>query len=350
MAVKTNQYASPAAQDTGRGPSMSIWRDCPIEDFKQDLGGGLKPGYFMEDDFLVTNNVYSPSSEAVWGSYSLIGATGTVIGQQADATNLPLEGGVLGLLVTGGANRQAALSATGGGFGFVDASSTTGKFRGKMWFEACLSVSDVTAAHMATFVGLAGCASSSTPTSASGTLINSTAASGLATTLPLFGFFKPTTDGTPTGFLTADFGVVYNVAGGAVQTPGGTSTLQRLSTNYGPSGGSVLTVPTFTSGNFTTPSTMKIKLGWKFDPTPAVDQLAATSAVTTNQTVGTVYKSTIKFYVNGQQAGAFLVPADIQASTFPSKWMQPTVAVAMTSTGSGILYLDWWRCAQLGTY
>ncbi len=348
MAVKTNQYASMTTQDPGRGPSMSIWKDCPIEDLMQDAGGGFKPGYFFQDDFTDSINFNSTTgpTRTILGRWTAQGnasaATATAIGPSADTTNLPLEGGVLGLKAAN-ANKELVLGATNGGFGFLDASTTAGNFRGKMWFEASVAFSSVASAQQAFFIGLCGLTTDPTVTA---NKVFSTSQI-LDTTNSIFGFYKPGTDADGfTGSIATDFAVAYNVNAGTVQYPGAVGTLKKLSTNYGPG---ALTAATFTAGNFTTVSTMKIKLGWVFDPTPSALQKAATAAVTTNQTVGTTYKATLRFFVNGQEAGAFLVPADIQATTFPSKWMVPLFAQAAVSA-SAVAFVDWIRVAQLGTY
>lgn len=311
------------------------------------MGGGIGTfGYLFQDDFMGAPNTFTTNAAGQWSQWGTWIDTSCTLGQQADTTNLPLEGGVIGMKGTGTSNKTVLLAGDGAsGFGFLDASSSTGKFRGKMWFEASVMFSNVSAATNAFFIGL--CDTTTAPTSAGSVILNSTIANGLATTDGLFGFYKPGTNAAgATGTLAADLAVAYNVAAGTVQFPGSASNLRNLCTNYG--GGAIVPV-TFTAGNITTPSTMRVKIGWVFDPTPANVPVFATAAVTANQTAGTLYRPTIKFFVNGNLAGAFLINTDIQASTFPSKWMVPVIAHAWGGSGAGVAYVDWIRIAQLGT-
>lgn len=356
MAMRTANYSG-LGQDVSRGPSESIWGQFPLEDMIQDPSSGLGAnGYMFQDDFLgggfglTTNAEGNYAGDRGWGTN--ICSSG-VIGGAADTTNLPLEGGILGTLPA--STLEIVLAATGGGgFGFLDASSTTGKFRGKMGFECSLAVSSIAANSGGIFVGLVS--NVSRVTGGAARLTAAAAANGLVNTNDFFGFYKPSVSGFTnnanpnkvlTGSLVNDFLVAYNVNAGTIQFPGSASNLWTLGTNTGTTG---LVAATFTAGNFTTVSTMKVKLGWVFDPTPACPSLTATAAITSNQTVGSIYKPIIKFYVNGQLSSSFLVPADVQASSFPSNWMVPVIAHRWGSSGAGSAYFDWIRVAQLGTY
>ncbi len=369
MAQQSVTYGNPFAQDTGRGPSASIWGSCPILALKENFGGDLSGvGSYFEDDFQYTPAVVTLNGQGTYGQgWSTFFDTSGIAGSLADTTNLPLEGGVLGLK-HGTTAKQMIMHAQGGGFGFVDASSTSGKFRGKMWFECSLAISSLATTNNKVFVGLAGCdAGASTPTAANGNLLAAAGVDGMMYTNSFFGFFKPTasplvnnancqlnggtaaTGKTITGTLLNDFAVCYASLGGAsIQFPGTSSNLLNLMANTGVTGS--LVAPTFTTGNFTNTTTMKVKLGWIFDPTPGCIQLNSASAINTTQTVGTTYRAIITFYVNGQRSGAFLIPTDVQATVFPSVWMGPAIAIGYGAGAAGVLYVDWIRCAQLGTY
>jgi hypothetical protein len=357
MSVKSAQYMGPLSQDNGRGPSMSIWGDFNADDALQKTSGLGSPMLveFWEDfcggqNVNTTNAVGSYVGDHGWGTWI---DTGNLLGATADTTNLPLEGGVLASLPN--STSQTILSPVGGaGFGFLDASSTSGNFRGKMWFECSLAISSIAANSSGLFIGL--CGKTSDVTGAAARLLSATAANGLIHTNDFFGFYKPVASGMTnnaspskvlTGSLVSDFLVAYCVNGGTTQFPGSASNLWKLLSN---TGSVPLVAATFTAGNFTTVATMKVKLGWVFDPTPSVPQLNATAAITSNQTVGTLYKGLITFYVNGQRSSAFLVPADVQASTFPSGWMSPVIGHVWGSSGAGTAYFDWIRVGQLGTY
>lgn len=341
-------YKQFLTQDNSRGPSQSIWGDFDAQTAIEQAGGNFEaPIVHFWDDFtdsLNFNNTTGPTRTILgrWTAQgNASGATATAIGPSADTTNLPLEGGVLGLKAAN-ANKELVLGATNAGFRFVDASSSSGNLQGKMWFECSLFLSAVASAQQAIFVGL--CGLTTDPTVTANKLFSTSQI--LDTTNAIFGFYKPGTDADGfTGSIALDYAVAYNVPSGTVQYPGAVGNLKKLSTNFGPG---ALTAATFTAGAITTPSAMRLKLGWIFDPTAAVPSLNPTSAVTTNQTVGTPAKATITFYVNGQRASAFLVPADIQASTFPSKFMCPMIAQASVAAGA-IAYVDWIRVAQIGT-
>lgn len=370
-------YKQLVTQDTSRGPSGSIWADWDAQTAHDEAGGDMQQAsYEFFDDFdygvaALQNTVSAQGTAATTGSGSYgrwgywMQSSSGLIGQAADYTNLPFEGGWLGL-VSGASGSVISLQALGGhGFGFVSASSSSGNFRGKMWFECSVALSSLVSTGNGLFIGLAGAdgGSGNTAISANGKLISSTTASGLVNTNSFFGFYKPSASPlvnaanpskTLTGSLFNDFLVAYNVAAGTIQFPGSASNLWTLLTNTGfnptAGAGTVLSPITFTAGAITTPASMKVKLGWVFDPTHTCSPLAATAAITSNQTVGTTYAGLLTFYVNGQRSGSFLINTDIQSSTFPSVWMNPVIAFQAGAGTAGIAYIDWVRCAQLGSY
>lgn len=373
MGAKNSQYASPLVQDTSRGPSNSIWASCPIDDLKINGGGGLGTnGYIFEEEFMggpgvnTTNATGVYTGDKSWGTWI---DTGNKIGQTADTTNLPLEGGVLASLPN--STVQSILAAVGGGgFGFVNASSSTGVFRGKMWFEASIAISSIAANSSGLFLGLVD--NTSSVAGAANRLLATTAANGLIGTNGFFGFYKPpvsgftesatyssganvgtasTNSGALTGTLVNDFMLAYCVGGGTIQFPGSASNFYTMLTNGGVNSGGVaqgLSAATFTNGAITTPSTMRVKLGWIFDPSPGLAGDSSPAAVTGQQVVGTLYKPTIQFFVNGQAFASFLVPTDIQNSKFPSTWMSPVFGHIWGSSGAGTAYVDFIRVAQIG--
>ena len=346
MGVKTSQYASQTSQDVSRGPSQGVWFDCPIEDFLQGEGGGIGTAgmYFTEDfqdfpDFVLYNGERQNGKWDIW----LGNNSGAKIGTGADTTNLPLEGGVIGLL--GG---TTAIDATmqGGVPGFRLISPASGfPFGQKLWFEARIAVSTVATASLDLFVGLSDAGFGGTHiTSAASTFFSATNTLNTTTGIGgLIGFWKRATS-NPT-----DIAVAYNVNNGTVQLPGSTSTLQKMLVNS--------TFPGFTSGLTALTTTNNIpvanafvKLGMVFDPTPSCPQVIATSAVTSNQTVGTTYSARVRFFINGQVLPWFLNSADVQASTFPQTFMAPVIGYRSGGTNDGIGYCDWIRVAQLASY
>jgi hypothetical protein len=324
-------------QDTNRGPSQSIWDTPEILEFIQNPA----KGYHFWDDFTGFPDFALFNGERQIGQWDCwVGNNaGATIGTGADTTNLPLEGGVIG--ITGGTT-AIDVTMAGGVPGFRLISPATGfAFGTKLWFETRIAVSTLTTANLDLFVGLMDAGWSGTHiTSAASEVFSSTntlkTAAGMGGCL---GFWKRATS-NPT-----DIAVAYNVNNGTVQLPGTTSTLQKLLTNSLLTGyTSGLTAMTSTSG--VAAANTFVKLGFIFDPTNTAPRAAATSAVTTNQTAGTVYNQRIQFFVNGVPLPWFLTTSDIQASTFSSSWMVPVIGYRSGGTGTGIAYCDWVRCAQ----
>lgn len=345
MAVKTAQYASQISQDTSRGPSMGVWADCPIEDFKQNMGGGIGTiGYFFEEEFTTFPNFLKTNAETPAGQWSawLGNNAAVLIGNGADTTNLPLEGGVCGF--TAGANNNLSITMTGGVPAFRFISPASGNpLGGKMWFEASVAVGSLASGAFDFFVGLMDPGDLGTRITSAADLAFSAAntiktASGNGGCL---GFWKRATTNI------TDFGVVYNINNGTAQLPGSSSDLQKLSLNSGY--GKALSV--LASTNFIAGANQFIKLGFLFDPAVVINKKAP-AAITSNQTSGNLYKPMLQFFVNGQAMSAFLIPSDIQSATFPVTWMCPTIAFRSGGTGiaAGIAYCDWIRVAQLGTF
>lgn len=359
MAVNTANYVPQLSQDTGRLPSQGLWFDCPETDLIE-LGSGSpgSQGIAGFDDF----NEFPDSAAAVLGQNSYnaqiqmagwdtwIGNnSGALVGSLADTTNLPLEGGVIGIY---GGSTAIDVTMAKGVQGIRMISPATGyPMQGKTWFECRIAVSTVTSAYLDLFVGLMDHGYGGTNiTSAASLAFSSTntlkTASGNGACM---GFWKRATS-NPT-----DIAFAYNVNNGTVQLPGSTSTLQTMlvnsgfapfATGTGGSGG--LTVLSSTSGSPN--ANAFVKLGFKFDPTPACLQGIATSAVTTNQTAGTIYSQRVQVFVNGQRLGWFLTTADVQASTFPSTFLNPVIAYRSGGTGTGKAYIDWVKWASIATY
>lgn len=348
MAVKTNQYSQPLSQDTSRGPSQSIWNDCPSEDFveAQGAGGGIGTAgmSFFEDfrgfpDFALYNGERQLGQWDAWVGNN----SGAIIGTAADTTNLPLQGGVIGLI---GGTTAIDITMTAGTPSYRLISPATGyPLGGKLWFEASVAVSSVTSAYLDLFVGLMDAGFSGTHiTSAASLCFSATntikTASGNGGCL---GFWKRATT-NPT-----DVAVVYNINNGTAQLPGSSTTLQKILTNSGVTGLTSGLIPLTTTNNIAVAQSF-VKLGYVFDPTPSCPQMFATSAVTANQTAGSLYAARVRFFLNGQLLPWFLNTADVQAATFPSSFMVPTIGYRSGGTGDGIGYCDWVRVAQLATF
>lgn len=342
MSVKTAQYASPISQDTSRGPSQSIWHNFDTPDYQQDPGGGLGgTGKVFWDDFDGFPDYGTYNAENRLGQWNVwIGNnSGALVGTGADTTNLPLEGGVIGLK---GGTTAIDLTLCAGVPGYRLISPASGyPLQGRLAFECRVALGNLTSAYGDLFVGLMDPGFGGTRITSAASLVFS-ATNTIKTAAGnggCIGFWKRATT-NPT-----DVAVVYNVNNGTAQLPGSTSNLQKIVTAVTGSALSALA----TTNNIATAGF--VKLGFVFDPTPQRGpSLLAPAAITGNQTAGSLYGPILKFYVNGQLASAFLIPADVQASTFPSSFLVPTIGYRSGGTGDGLAYVDWVRCAQAGTF
>jgi hypothetical protein len=359
MAVNTAHYVPALSQDTSRAPSQGLWFDCPDDDLSQ-FGDGSpgSQGIAGFDDFnefpdsaatILGQNAYNAQAQMAGWDVWLGNNSGLLLGSAADTTNLPLEGGVIGMY---GGSTAIDITMCKGVQGMRLISPATGyPMQGKTWFECRIAVSTVTSAYMDLFLGFMD-------HGYGGTNITSAASSCFSATNTLktgsgnggcIGFWKRATS-NPT-----DVAFAYNVNNGTVQLPGTTSTLQTMLLN---SGFAPFATGTGGAGGLTTLATTNgvpnanafVKLGFKFDPTPGCLQGLATSAVTANQTVGTIYSQRVQIFVNGQRLGWFLTTSDVQAATFPSTYLVPTIGYRSGGTGTGKAYIDWIKYASIGTY
>lgn len=353
MAVNTANYVPQLSQDTGRLPSQGLWFDCPETDLiEAGSGSPGAQGIIGFDDFnefpdsaasvLGQNPYNAQSQQAGWDTW-IGNNSGAIVGSLADTTNLPLEGGVIGIY---GGTTAIDVTMAKGVQGIRLISPATGfPMQGKTWFEARIAVSSVASAALDLFVGFMD-------HGYGGTNITSAASLAFSSTNTLktasgnggcIGFWKRATS-NPT-----DVAFAYNVNNGTVQLPGSSTTLQTMlasSTFAGLTSG--LTALSSTSGSPN--ANAFVKLGFKFDPTPGCLQGLATSAVTTNQTVGTIYSQRVQVFVNGQRLGWFLTTADVQASTFPSTFLNPVIAYRAGGSTAGKAYVDWVKWASIATY
>lgn len=296
--------------NTQRGPSPSIWGDCPVLDFLEDPSKGM---YFF-DDFLMAGNM-GPNTAAITGSlgawtcYADIGAAAI----QADGQ---LEGGVL-VLGSDGDNEGVTLSSTAGAFRITTTSTLA--LNQKLWFEARIARSTITATKIDAFVGL--CDHTTSSGLAVGSIPITTTIDTLSTTPNLLGFFSK-------GSVGSEWSAAYNLAGGTVVLPTNLTTLMATVA------GAALTAAQF------------VKLGMVFDPNA---QPVLISSASTGQTAGLTFRPLIKFFVNGVPAAAFLTSTNVQGTAFPTGFMGPCIQV-MNDAGSspGTISIDWIRVAQAG--
>ena len=342
MSVRTINYRPTLVGDSTRGPSRSIWGDCPIADLLQDPHLGL---YFYDDfqDFppLIGSAGAATTDKAngEWTAF-LAQSAAALGGTPADTTNLPLEGGGLGLTCGSNNNLTITLAANQSGFGIISPASGF-PLKGKLWFETSIAVSSVTSGAFDLFVGLMDTGDAGTRITSAADLVFSAAdtiktASGMGGCI---GFHKRATTNP------ADVGIVHNVNNGTAQYLGSSSNIQKLSTNYA---GGAMAALSVTNGVPTAigsaAGTCFLKLGFVFDPF-AYPKAVATAL--TGQTAGAVVKPLIQFYVNGKVLPIFYDSNIVQASTFASKYMAPVIGFRTGGSGGGVAYVDFVRVASL---
>jgi hypothetical protein len=327
-AVNTNQYVplnTSTSQDTTRGPSYAIWGSAKIDDALQD------PSLYMHmyEDFKSVGNTSSTAAASFTGSlacdtgWSFYADTHGVLG-----TDPNFEGGTILLSDGGNTTVNVSLTSSAGWAGFVaPVVSSVYALKRKMWFECRVAVGSITTAKRDAFIGL-----TDTGAPAVNNVIGSTT-NTLATAPGLFGFhFRSTTNPT-------DVGVAYNVAGGTVQYPTALQTLVNTVT------GSPLVVESATAGI----GAGFVKLGWVYNPEPSNPSIRCVTA-TGSQTVGTLYKPMIQFYVNGILCPIFMDSTMIQAATFPTTFLAPAISyLSRSATTAGGFYIDWIRCMATAT-
>lgn len=329
MAVNTNQYATPTSQDTSRGPSGSIWKDCPLDDMLQSMAGAFGGGVLIQDDFGV---VATPSNTTpaigTMGQWAVWAAAGTTITDGIE------EGGVV--KIDGGtANKSCILTSNAGSFRMVGGASTYNFVGLRFWMEFRIALGSVAASQQGVFIGL--CDNTGSQINSSDTTVIASGGNTLTTTKNLIGFFNRTTT------CPADFSAVFQPAAGTAVYPTGLTTLVNDVT--------AANIAAYAASTDKGKGTGFVKIGMKYDPTPSAPFLAAPSSPPSGQTAGTIYKAIITFYVNGQQHSKFLSPGILQASTFPTNCIFSPVINYMNIAGATApVYLDWVRFAQVASY
>ena len=151
--MNTTQYRGASLADTSRGPSPSIWADCPA----LEIMAGIKDGYHSFDDFLSGPRV-AASSEADRGNYRGFASTGGYVG---DGDGI---GGTLTCLSDG--------DDEGASFRTATAPFQISNSHGKLWFEARVKSSTITDTKHGIFVGLMdnSTLTATVPIAAAGTL------------------------------------------------------------------------------------------------------------------------------------------------------------------------------------
>ncbi len=299
-AVNDVLLAGNLSANTLRGRSGAVWSSCPSNEFRADPS----KGQILEEDFLLAGNATMSSALAgSVGRWSMYGYAG------AQVNDAQKEGGVI-TLSSDGDQEGLALLSSAGSYRFVTTSSLA--LNQKMWFEAKVSRSDIATAKGEFFVGcMKPTLSSGLPAAAQPITVTDDT---LMTAGDLFGFHCCSSTGVRGGMT--EVAVAFCLASGTVNYP------TNLTTLLASTGQSVLAANAF------------VRLGWIFDPDAPVRRVTAATA---RQTVGTMRKALIRFYVNGLEHPTFLTYEDVQNATatqaFPTAFMSPCIA-HMNTTGS----------------
>ena len=282
----TNIVSYNKTSDTNRGPSPSIWGNCPWMEIEAQVaqGGG---GYTFWDDF-----VNHPSMAAGdTGKYGLYFDSGCLANQAAAA------GGVVALAQDGTDNDEIWLQA-GGGHGSPFVISDTAGSDKKLWFEARIKTSTIVDDVVALFVGLA-----EEGLTAVETKIDNT---GAFADKDHIGFDSVHRNSGTAG-TNALVNVAYRLTGATANTL-------------------ITTAHTLVADTY-------VKLGFVYDPDAVAAKRIGFYVNGTEQTT----------YVTATQI------ATSSGVAFPDgQTMTPTVGCKAGEGTASTVSLDWWRVAQLG--
>ncbi len=275
-----------AGTDTSRGPSGTIWGDCPWEEIK----AGSVAGYLVEDDF--TSFMKTPATTegnfAAEHGYAQFSDTGgTIANDSTTGTGGEMQIG------SDGDNEGASIRTRATPF------RVSRSFR-EFWFEARILTSTIADAKHNIFIGLMEDAvlTATVPLTATGTLADQN----------LFGFQRPETVRSVAG------------TGGAI-----------MNTVYKANGVTAVTVQTDAVALVAATYT---KLGIKFRR--GVDKAYPQTNI-------------LSFYQDGVRLSTSYAMPTGQGTDFPNDVSLGLVFAVLNATGStpGTSTIDWWRAAQI---
>lgn len=289
MAVNTTtpNAANLLVEDTSRGPTSSIWGDCPVAEIQEDPGIGM---YFFEDFLNVPNG--AAGAQALYGNYWMFADTGGSVTEATQAAGAQLGG--IKVLSSDGDNEGASFQTVPKPFE-IDRTNNGKKF----WFEARIQTSTIADTKHNIFVGMIeNCTLSATvPITAAGAIADQNCV----------GFFRPETARTVAGTGGAVMNVVYKANGVAAVT--------------------------LASDAVTLVAATWVKLGMKFTPSQGQP--------------GVWY---LQFHKNGVEivAARYQVVA-AQGTDFPNDVGLGVFMAVLNATGStpGTSSIDWIGAAQL---
>jgi hypothetical protein len=286
-----------------REPSDSIWGTCPVD----ELGSDLRKGWIFYDDFRDLPLAPTETTQIAYGDYKVFATTSASVAP-VHAVNSVDTGIVLANSVV--VSTSASIAQP---YGQARLSGVTGT-DGKLWFEACVAIKGILATTQGFFLGLA-----------------------------------------ETDLFTLATGVPIN--GGAATITNGGSMIGFQSIETGPL--AINTVMSDRATSFTTiqagvAGTLPVGLVPAFEPAGPPAGVAAGSFGATAYTftkLGMIYDPAqsggcITFFQDGlpfatQYSNASLIgTTNLKANSL-------AMMLAVIGTGTGAVYMKWWRCAQL---
>lgn len=289
----TNVVQYRDATDTTRGPSPSIWGDCPWTEINSQVGQGAG-GYSFWDDFVNASKtdagLHEGAGESAGGPYIFYGDTGVVMKTQASTTEGAALGGVLQVSGNDADNDEGSVSTGSPAFIVSD----TAGYDKKLWFEARIKSVTVADNGVAQFIGLAWDHGSQVSVAGAEALVDNTGSLGAFSYL---GFHVDAADGDAWNFV--------HKAEGQAETELIAGVDAAVADTYA-------------------------KFGFVYDP-------------------GAVAAKKLKIFVDGAEQSTYGTTTTIATATFPdAEAMAPTWATKVGSAAEVLCSLDWWRVAQLG--
>jgi hypothetical protein len=214
MASNSIRYRKTLAETTARGPSLSIWADCPVLEIIEDPG----KGFYFFDDFHNHSQHITDQDVQRYASYI---DTGVTLKQLAGVVN-----GVMEIAGNDADNDEGVLSGHGP---MVVVSDTAGDDK-KLWFEARFKKASISNNALAFFLGLAFDHGNGVPVSKTLCLTDDDANLGAFSFL---GFHLDQADGDAIDFVYKADGQAQTVAIAGVEVPVA-DTYMRLGFVYDP--------------------------------------------------------------------------------------------------------------------
>ena len=273
------QYGSQFTANTSRGPSPNIWGDCPWVEILGQSGQG-SGGYCFIDDFLMAGPTGTVGALADYGQYVMFGSSGATITYDDE-----IGGAVVLTEATDG--ESVSLTTESHPFRIVAGA-------GELWFEARIKVGDIVTTANSFLIGLMD--------TTAVTAIVPLTASGVTADINYVGFMQPEGDTTTFNASYKANGVTEVESNGAI---------------------GALVADTY------------VKLGMKFDPSPA--------------TTGTANQ--VRWYINGIAQATDKTITAAAGTDFPDDiGLGPVISLAVgAGAATDTLTMDWWRVAQLDT-